>query len=312
MNNVVYVAVDKDGHMCPSALEDAIKKSISEGKKPFYVNATAGTTVLGVYDPIEACADVCKKYNMWLHVDGALGASALMSPTHKHLMKGVHRADSVTWCLHKMLGMNQQCSAFISRHNNILKKTNSSMADYLFHDHEEVSYDLGDKTLNCGRRQDSLKAWLSWQVHGDEGFQKRVDHDFDNAVFCAEEIKKRSDKFELLWYPECIQTCFFYLPKCIRDMPKSKKRDEYCGEIVPLIRRRIQQTGRLLVNYNPLHASPNGSIDFTPNFFRIVFANPEQTKEDVIFALDEIDRLGEDIVPPSLSNGHDSKRVKTH
>merc|ERR1712232_1346527 len=125
MNNVVYVAVDKDGHMCPSALEDAIKKCIQEGKKPFYVNATAGTTVLGVYDPIDACADVCQKYNMWLHVDGALGASALMSPTHKHLMKGVNRADSVTWCLHKMLGMNQQCSAFISRHNNILKKTNS-------------------------------------------------------------------------------------------------------------------------------------------------------------------------------------------
>ena len=99
----------------------------------------------------------------------------------------VLKADSVAWALSKMLGMSQQCAAFLSKWPMILvgavrlhiviglcftsleqKQTNASNADYLFHDDDTKPFDLGDKTINCGRRQDSFKIWLSWRVHGDE------------------------------------------------------------------------------------------------------------------------------------------------
>lgn len=67
--NLIEVATDDSGQMIPSELEKAIKKSTEEGKKPFFVNATCGTTVLGAFDPLESLADVCSKYNLWLHVD---------------------------------------------------------------------------------------------------------------------------------------------------------------------------------------------------------------------------------------------------
>jgi glutamate/tyrosine decarboxylase-like PLP-dependent enzyme len=294
MNNVVNVPVGPDGKMDTQLLEAAVRKAIADGKKPFFVNSTAGSTVLGIFDPIPAIADICEKYNMWLHVDGALGGAVLLSQDKRRLLKGVERADSLCFCLHKMLGFNQQCSVFLSKHENVLKNTNASNADYLFHDHDETPYDLGDKTLLCGRRQDSLKAWLSWKVHGDKGFEERIDHNFANAQYCAQRLRERKDKFELLAEPECIQVCFFFVPKSVRGLPKGPERDRKLGLLTPMIRREIQKSGRMLVNYNPLHASePN--FAFLPNHFRIVFSNPEQTREDVDFALDEIERLGENL-----------------
>lgn len=55
--------------MIPAELEYEIKKAIEQGKEPFFVNATSGTTVLGAYDPLESLANICKKYGVWLHVD---------------------------------------------------------------------------------------------------------------------------------------------------------------------------------------------------------------------------------------------------
>jgi len=77
-------------------------------------------------------------------------------------------------------------------------------------------------------------------------------------------------------------------------LPASKERNETLGILTPKIRREIQKTGSMLVNYNPLHES-KPHFEFLPNFFRIVFSNPEQSIEDIVFFLDEIDKLGQDI-----------------
>lgn len=90
-DNVYLVQTDDRGKMKPSHLVELIEKSIEEGAKPFMVSATAGTTVLGAFDPIEELADICEKYNIWLHVDAAWGGGALVSAKHRHLMKGIHR-----------------------------------------------------------------------------------------------------------------------------------------------------------------------------------------------------------------------------
>lgn len=72
-------------------LEKQIQKSLEEGARPFMVSATAGTTVLGAFDPIDKIADICKKYGLWLHVDAAWGGGALVSKKHRGLLKGIDR-----------------------------------------------------------------------------------------------------------------------------------------------------------------------------------------------------------------------------
>jgi glutamate/tyrosine decarboxylase-like PLP-dependent enzyme len=88
---VVGVKVDSRGKMDVAELDKEIQKALDKDFDPFLVSATAGTTVLGAFDPIDEIAKVCTKYGLWLHVDGAWGGGALMSETYKTLMKGIEK-----------------------------------------------------------------------------------------------------------------------------------------------------------------------------------------------------------------------------
>lgn len=90
-NNVYLIKTDQKGKMSVRHLRKEIERAKSEGAEPFMVSATAGTTVLGAFDPISEIADVCQEYHLWLHVDAAWGGGALMSRKHRHLLDGVER-----------------------------------------------------------------------------------------------------------------------------------------------------------------------------------------------------------------------------
>lgn len=89
--NVYLVKTDDKGKMSLPDLRREIERAITEGAKPFMVSATAGTTVLGAFDPVNEIADICQEYNLWLHVDAAWGGGALMSRKYRHLLKGIER-----------------------------------------------------------------------------------------------------------------------------------------------------------------------------------------------------------------------------
>lgn len=99
---VVKVPTDAAGRMRPDALRRLVQQALDERKRPFLVGCTAGTTVLGAFDPLDEVREVCAQHGLWLHVDAALGGTVLFSERLRHLMRGVERADSVTWNLHKM------------------------------------------------------------------------------------------------------------------------------------------------------------------------------------------------------------------
>lgn len=90
-DNVYIVKTDNRGRMDIIHLVENVERALAEGGVPFMVSATAGTTVMGAFDPLEDIADVCEKYGMWFHVDAAWGGGALMSKKHRHLLSGVHR-----------------------------------------------------------------------------------------------------------------------------------------------------------------------------------------------------------------------------
>jgi len=118
-DNVYLVKVDSRGKMVIADLEAQISRAIMEGAAPLMVSATAGTTVIGAFDPLEKIAEVCKKYGLWFHVDAAWGGGALVSKTYRGLLDGIELADSVTWNPHKLLAAPQQCSTLLLRHEGI-------------------------------------------------------------------------------------------------------------------------------------------------------------------------------------------------
>uniref|UniRef100_A0A673CIS3 Glutamate decarboxylase like 1 n=1 Tax=Sphaeramia orbicularis TaxID=375764 RepID=A0A673CIS3_9TELE len=260
-----------------------------QGAVPFMVNATAGTTVLGAFDPIEEIADICEKHNLWLHVDACWGGAALMSAKHKHLLKGVHRANSVAWNPHKMLMACLQCCAFLVRDKTgLLQRCYSARASYLFQQDKfyDVSYDTGDKSVQCSRKPDAFKFWLMWKALGSKELEQRVDRAFAMAKYLAQEVKKR-EGFRLLMEPEYANVCFWYIPPSLRDLPDSTELWEKIHKVAPVVKERMMKKGSMMVGYQP-HGDK-------ANFFRMIIISPQVSRQDMDFVLDEIDRLGRDL-----------------
>lgn len=208
------VPVDpKTGCMNPSALLPLISKAKDEGYTPFYLNVTAGTTVLGSYDPITSLAEICKEHNLWLHIDASWGGPAIFSPTHKHKLKGSHLANSIAINPHKMMGIPVTCSFLLGADMRQFHISNTVPASYLFHHSESPSevYDLADLTLQCGRKGDSLKLYLSWIYYGTEGYAKQIDTAFDTSAYLANLVSEHSDLVLVSENPPpCCQVCFYY------------------------------------------------------------------------------------------------------
>jgi glutamate/tyrosine decarboxylase-like PLP-dependent enzyme len=174
-----------------------------------------------------------------------------------------------------MMGMPLLCSATLMREKGRLAATNRMDADYLFHGAEGNSIDLGDMTLQCGRRVDALKLWFSWQALGDEGYEQRVDRLFVLAGWVRDEICTRED-FRLVREPQATNVCFRYRPPGTTSEHEATVR----------IRERLVRSGRFLINYATLDGQAT---------FRIVLSNPATTEQDLAALLDEIEVLGKEL-----------------
>ena len=266
IENLVKVKSDVDGRMIPEALEAAIQQSLSEEKTPFFVGATAGTTVLGSFDPLPPIAEITRKYGLWLHVDGAWGAPVLFSDKHKHLLAGSELVDSFTWDAHKLMGVPLICSAILVKEMGILSKACSGGGtDYLFHDDENESYNLGQISLQCGRKVDALKLWLCWKYYGKKGYQKQIDNLFELANYATEYIRN-CDNLELITEPKFLNICFRYISK------ENQLENNVLDQLNLEIRKRLIHSGTAFVNY----ANYRGKI-----IIRLILANSELQKEDL-------------------------------
>ncbi|KAL7385093.1 hypothetical protein ABVT39_015349 [Epinephelus coioides] len=262
----------------------------SKGYVPMFVNATAGTTVYGAFDPINEIADICEKYNMWLHVDGAWGGGLLMSRKHRHKLNGVERANSVTWNPHKMMGVPLQCSAVLVRERGLLQGCNSMCAGYLFQPDKQydVTYDTGDKAIQCGRHVDIFKFWLMWKAKGTVGFEQHIDKCLDLSAYLYNKIKNR-EGFEMVFdgEPQHTNVCFWYIPPSLRSLPDGDEKRERLHKVAPKIKAMMMESGTTMVGYQPQGDKVN--------FFRMVISNPAATRSDIDFLIEEIERLGSDL-----------------
>ena len=207
-NNIRYIAADSKGRMIASKLEEQIIEDLSNGFVPTYVNSTAGTTVMGAFDPINAIADITEKYNIWLHVDGAYCGSVIFSDKYKHLVDGIERSDSFSYNAHKMIGTPMTCSIILVNDKKYLHDSFSNDADYLYQTDGD-DFNLGKTSFQCGRRNDALKFWTLWKSVGTKGLERIVDQQFELADVAREYVSSNSD-YTLYSFDDSISICFNY------------------------------------------------------------------------------------------------------
>ncbi|KAL4970110.1 uncharacterized protein BDV14DRAFT_187016 [Aspergillus stella-maris] len=333
-SSVWAVPIDKEGRMIPSELENLVQKALDEKRTPFYVNATAGTTVMGSFDPFNEISAICKKYNLWFHIDGSWGGSFAFSQRQRHKLAGAEKANSIAINPHKMLGVPVTCSFLLASDLRQFHRANTLPAGYLFHNDDENAnptnnqlespselapdspeiWDLADLTLQCGRRADSLKLFLSWTYYGTSGYERQIDTACDTAAYLATLIQDNPD-FILVSQnpPPCLQVCFYYAPggKLLHPretgavVSSETARAKANSKVTEQITHAIVSRG-FMVDYAP----PSGDEDAVGDgkFFRCV-VNVQTTRATVEGLVRAIEEVGPGVVDGLKSEAFGSKKV---
>ncbi|MBX3119675.1 MAG: hypothetical protein KF784_11460 [Fimbriimonadaceae bacterium] len=171
------VAVEADLRMSLPMLERMIAEDEAAGRLPFMVVGTAGTTASGIIDPLPELADLCEKHGLWLHVDGAWAAAAILSPKHRHVLDGIDGAHSLTFDAHKWLNCPMGAGMFFSRLKDPVVRGFGVQASYM----PARVGDLDEPymtTLQWSRRFIGLKVAMTMATFGLDGYAEMIDRHF--------------------------------------------------------------------------------------------------------------------------------------
>jgi sulfinoalanine decarboxylase/sulfinoalanine decarboxylase/aspartate 1-decarboxylase len=253
-DQVRFIATDKKGKMIPQKLICQIEEDINDGYVPSFLNLTAGTTVLGAFDSIEALLPIAIKYNIWTHVDGAYCGSVIFSNRYQNLIKGLKGVNSFSFNAHKMIGTPLTCSLLLVKDKAQLYRSFSNEASYLYQT-ETDEFNPGKTSLQCGRRNDALKFWALWKSVGTKGLEEIVDKQFALADVARKYIKNHPD-YELHSFEDSISICF-----------------SYNGTDAKTLCRELYENNTLLVSYGERK---------TQDFVRMVTINAQNDEKDIL------------------------------
>ncbi len=197
-------------------LQETISRDREEGYSPFCIIGAAGTTNTGAIDDLNALADICKKEDLWFHVDGAFGSWAAISPDVKHLVKGIERADSLAFDLHKWMYMPYEVGCILIREEEDHRNSFSLTPSYLVHGTGGQGMTGGDLPwfsdygFQLSRGFKALKVWMSIKEHGIIKYGRLIQQNIDQVRY-LEELIKTSPVLELIVPASLNIVCFRYV-----------------------------------------------------------------------------------------------------
>jgi L-2,4-diaminobutyrate decarboxylase len=206
--------------MDPTRLDETLAKLRECGVPIVAVSAAACATPIGAFDPLPEIVEVCRRHEVWLHVDAAHGGAACFSERYKHLLSGIELADSVVCDAHKMMCMPALCAMLFYRDREHRLAAFHQEAPYLFDPTAPylADYDSGIVNLECTKRAAAFGVWGVWSLFGPQLFADLVDVTFELGRRFYE-LLRETDDFEPLHEPECNIVAFRYLPRELRAAP---------------------------------------------------------------------------------------------
>ncbi len=252
--NVRHIKSDEYGKISVIEFEKQVKLDLSRGLIPFYLNATAGTTVLCAFDNIRELASVCQKHNIWLHLDGAFGGSVIFSEKYSHLVDGISQTDSFCFNAHKTLGAPLSTSVLVVKDKRDIYNSFNNNANYLYQTHNE-EFNLGQTSFECGRRNNALKLWTMWKAIGTNGIANIVERQFKLADVARDYVKRNSD-YKLYSFRKSLSICFNY---------KDFEPEELC--------KKLYESNTLMVGFGNFKGK---------KFIRLVIVNCENSTNELM------------------------------
>lgn len=263
-----------------NALKQQIQEDKANGLQPICVIGTSGTVNTGAVDNLKAIADICEAENMWFHVDGAIGAIAMLSDKIKPQLSGIERADSVALDLHKWLHMPFEAGCVVIKDKSSHKKTFSLIPEYLEKNTRGLA--SGDNWfsefgLQLSRRFRALKIWMSLKEHGSERFGRMISRNVEQAYYLAELVDQHQH-LEMLAPIGMDIVCFRFNP--------GNKELEELNALNKEIKLQLEEQAIALPGYTTL----NGAY-----CIRCAISSHRVTNEDFDVLINEVLRIGKQL-----------------
>ncbi len=262
-------------------LKEAINNDRQEGNLPCCVIGNAGTVNTGAFDPIAELAELCSAEKLWLHVDGAFGALAKLSPEFSGPLAGMERADSLAFDLHKWFCMPYDIGCILTRHPELHRKTFSAGGAYTAPMTLGISatdFNFAGLGLQQSRAFRALKAWFLLKEQGVENYRKLIEQNIHQAKYLASIIEKHPE-LEICAPVSLNIVCFRYMfPKCTEE-----KQNEL----------NMQLVGRL---HNSGIAVPSYTVLQGKFVIRVSITNHRSRKEDFDLLIETVLIIGKTIL----------------
>jgi aromatic-L-amino-acid/L-tryptophan decarboxylase len=244
LEGIKKITVNDKFEMIPEKLDEVIKEDIENGWKPFCVVATVGTTSTTSVDPVEEIGAICKKNNLWLHIDAAYAGVTAIIPEMKWITKGWERADSIVINPHKWMFTPMDLSVYFTRKPEVLKQAFSLVPEYLKTNKDDEVENLMDYGIQLGRRFRSLKLWFIIRYFGVEGLAEKIKNHIKLAKEFAKWIDDEKD-FERMAPVPFSTVCFRYNP--------GNKTDKELNELNEKLIEKINTSGKLFLSHTKLN-----------------------------------------------------------
>lgn len=276
---VISIPTNDEFKMNTEILESAILHEYINGNCPIGVVATAGTTDYGSIDPLESISEIAQRYQIWFHVDAAIGGGLLLSDSYKYLLSGIENSDSVTIDYHKTYFQTVSCSGFVVKDPNVLNLI-SHHADYLNpKDHKEAGVpNQVDKSLQTTKRFDALKLWLTFRLMGTEKLGEYYEETLALTKVAAILIKNNNE-FELLNPPSLHCLVFRFKP--------SNYSDKQLNSLNVLLRKKLFADGEAVVAGTKYEGN---------NYLKFTILNPMMSAKNFEEILSLLSKLGHQII----------------
>jgi glutamate/tyrosine decarboxylase-like PLP-dependent enzyme len=188
------IPVKEDFTLDIRALENQVAEDRAAGMRPFCVIATAGTINTGAIDDMNAIADFCQREKLWFHVDGAIGAVAVLAEKVRNQLRGMERADSIALDLHKWMHIPFEAGCVLVRDRGAHRDSFSLVPEYLERDADAGGLASGelwfsDYGLQLTRQFRALKVWMSIKEHGLERFGRMISRNVDQAHYLGKLVE---------------------------------------------------------------------------------------------------------------------------
>ena len=244
LENVVKVADDEEFRMRPASLAEAIAADRAKGYLPIACIATVGTTSMSSIDPVPAIAEICRRENVWLHVDGAYGGTLAVVPEYRYILDGVDAADSFVVNPHKWLFTPFDCSVFFVKRPDVLKRAFSLVAEYLVTRDADDVVNYMDYGVQLGRKFRALKLWMVIRAFGTKGLADRLRSHCALARTFAGWVKATND-WELMAPVPFSLVCFRYAPAGVSDAE--------CDRMNEAIMHAVNADGEVFLSHTKLN-----------------------------------------------------------